>query len=283
MPTAVIPQSGCALSMQFSRGHKVITCGTLSCDLSLPRLYTVVQKFVSEKAKEIEIVRGEGEHRPFMERDGDSDATEEHPEKTRKASFQRGFSLRGRSLPAPLIFHNNIFRANLFRESVDEFKTWIVDAAAEAGSSTGDTFSFPAVRVIVPSAWVDATDAVKALGERKGLPYVMWGEAVEAFQQHFQAKRDELLQDAAGVLRSAMEHREAEGAVILSLKKESSPGSDDMIHLDPRWLIELVRRVSDHNLVDKSKQTKVKRELEAYCATQPLSRRLWSQLWDTHT
>ncbi|CAM9359724.1 unnamed protein product [Laminaria digitata] len=200
-----------------------------------------------------------------------------------RADFQRASSARGTSPAAPFNMNKNIFRANLLPESVHELSTWIVDAAAEGGSSKEGTFSFPAVSVVVPSAWVDATAAVEALGERKGAPFVMWGEAVEAFQQYFQEQHHELLPDAADVLQSAMQHPEAEGAMILSLQKESSPASDDMIHLDPRWLIELVRRVTDHNLVDESKQAEIQEELLAYCGTLPPSRERFSELWETHT
>ena len=136
--------------------------------------------------------------------------------------------------------------------------------------------------VVVPSAWVDATVAVEALGKREKRPYVMWGEAIQEFERYFQEKHNKLLEDPASVLMRAMQHREAEGAVILSLQEEFAPARDDVIHLDPWWLIELVRRVTDHNLVDKSKQSKINQELRAYSATRPPSRMGYSELWEAH-
>lgn len=161
-----------------------------------------------------------------------------------------------------VILHESVFRASRGPDNrIGKLRDWIVDSATEKKA-----FSFPAVGVIVPSNWVEAIAAVEALGQEKGTPYVMWGDAVDAFQQQFQEEHSEALsaEDAASTLKDAMKHREAEGGVILSLRHDSSPSPKDMIHLDPRWLIDLVRRVVDHNLVDKTSQSKIFEELGNY-------------------
>lgn len=211
----------------------------------------------------------EKENRSRVEQDDDSAGVEKKGEPRVTDHLHRVSRARGG--PPPFVIHEKVFRVNLVPESVGGLCKWIVDAAAEGDSSNETKFSFPAVRVIVPSAWVDATAAAEALGERKGTPYVMWGDAVDEFQRFYQERHGEPLEDAASVLQRAMQHREAEGAVILSLQAESSPAPDDVIHLDPRWLIELVRRVTDHNLVDKNKQNHIWQELEDYYNMRPPS------------
>lgn len=182
----------------------------------------------------------------------------------RRASgtFQRVASQR---VFEPLvILHEIVFRASHGPDCrISELTDWIVHSATEK-----KTFSFPAVGVIVPSNWVEAIAAVEALGQEKRTPYVMWGDAVDAVQRQFQKEHSEALsaEKAASTLKDAMKHREAEGGVILSLRHDSSPSRNDMIHLDPRWLIELVRRVVDHNLVDKASNShsKIRKELGSY-------------------
>lgn len=230
-----------------------------------------------EKTKEIELSRAISR----AERNDNSERTDEKS-KLRAIGTSQQFSSARNASPVPLIIHYNIFRVNMLPQSVNKLSEWIVDAAAESDPSNAKAFSFPAVRVIVPSAWIDAIAAVEALGTREGRPYVMWGEAVQEFQRYFQEKHNHLLEDADSVLKRAMQHREAEGAVILSLQEDSSPAPCDMIHLDPRWLIELARRVTDHNLVDKSKHGEIKKELRAYFATRPPSRKGYSELWEAH-
>lgn len=162
-----------------------------------------------------------------------------------------------------VILHESVFRASRGPDNrIGELRDWIVNSATEK-----EAFSFPAIGVIVPVNWVEAIKAVEALGQEKGTPYVMWGDAVDAVQRHFQKHSEALsAEDPASTLKDAMKHREAEGGVILSLSHDSSPSRSDMIHLDPRWLIELVRRVVDHNLVDKTTkiQTKIMKELGRY-------------------
>ena len=65
-----------------------------------------------------------------------------------------------------------------------------------------------------------------------------------------------LIDDAEDVLLRAMRHRETERRVLLSLEDSQAavgapPG---MLYLDPAWLIELVRRLTGHNLVDTPKK-----------------------------
>lgn len=226
------------------------------------RPHAVVRQYQEDKAEELKLSCGNAS----AEKDD---------------SFQRG------STP-PLILHPRVFCASLGLDNkIGRLSDWIIGVATEK-----KYFSFPAVATILPSAWVDAIAAVEALHKEKGAPYVLWGDAVRAFQRYFQEKhkeegkeeRSKPLSDeeAATNLKEAMKHREAEGGVILSLREESSPAQSDMIHVDPRWLIELVRRVTDHNLVDKKKQNEILRELVEYYRTRPGTVSGYKNLCETH-
>lgn len=191
-------------------------------------------------------------------------------ERAASGSLQRAFSQRQCEVPLKML-DDKVFQACIGHGNrIDEMIEWIVNAATEK-----ERFSFPAVCVVLPSAWVDAVDAVEALGKEKGTPYLRWTDAVEGFKRYFQEKRNQDLDiaDAESILLEAMKHREAEGGIILS---------SDVIHLDPRWLIELVRRVIDHNLVDEAKQTQVRGELEAYYETRPQTREGRANLFGAH-
>ncbi|CBN76032.1 LRR-GTPase of the ROCO family [Ectocarpus siliculosus] len=226
------------------------------------RFRTLVRQYQEDKAKELKLSCGNAS----AEKDD---------------SFQRGST-------HPLILHPRVFCASLGLDNrIGRLSDWIIGVAPEKIS-----FSFPAVATILPAAWVDAIAAVEALHKEKGTPYVLWGDAVRAFQRYFQEKHKEegkeernkplSDEDAATNLKEAMKHREAEGGVILSLRDESSPAQSDMIHVDPRWLIELVRRVTDHNLVDKKKQNKILQELLEYDRTRPDTLSGYKNLCETH-
>ncbi|CAM9115845.1 unnamed protein product [Ectocarpus sp. 12 AP-2014] len=226
------------------------------------RFRTLVRRYQEDKAKELKLSCGNA----CAEKDN---------------SFQRG------STP-PLILHPRVFCASLGLDNrIGRLSDWIIGVATEKIS-----FSFPAVATILPSAWVDAIAAVEALHKENGAPYVLWGDAVKAFRHFFQEKhkdegkeeRNKLLSDkeATTNLKEAMKHREAEGGVILSLREESSPAQSDIIHVDPRWLIELVRRVTDHNLVDKKQENEILQELLEYDRTRPDSLSGYKNLCETH-
>lgn len=78
---------------------------------------------------------------------------------------------------------------------------------------------------------------------------VLRSDAFDAFANFM----DTPLHDAGRVLLRGVEHRQAEGGVLLSLANSSAPAANDMIDLDPSSLIKFVRRLADHNLVDKNK------------------------------
>ncbi|CAB1101461.1 unnamed protein product [Ectocarpus sp. CCAP 1310/34] len=209
------------------------------------RPHAVVRQYEEDQAKEFKLSSG--------------NASEEKDD-----SYQRGFTL-------PLILHPRVFRASLGLDNrVNRLSDWIIDVSTEKIS-----FSFPAVATILPSAWV------------------LWGDAVKAFQRYFQEKHKEEREDernkplsdeeASSNLKEAMKHREAEGGVILSLREESSPAQSDMIHVDPRWLIDLVRRVTDHNLVDKKNEHEILKELLEYGRTRPDTLSGYKNLCETHT
>ena len=127
-------------------------------------------------------------------------------------------------------------------------------------------------------AWIKAYDAMDVL---KGTaPCVLWNRAVEEFSKAMSTSLPDA-GDAGKVLLRAMQHREAEGGVLLSLADASAPVATDMVHLDPSWLIELVRRLADHNLVDndKKKRGTVEQGLRAYAKLVHLTPR---PLFDTH-
>ncbi|CAM9181758.1 unnamed protein product [Ectocarpus sp. 8 AP-2014] len=226
------------------------------------RFRTLVREYQEDKTKELKLSCG-------------------------NASAEKDDSFQGGSTP-PLILHPRVFCASLGLDNrIGRLSDWIIGVATEKIS-----FSFPAVATILPAAWVDAIAAVEALHKEKGTPYVLWGDAVRAFQRYFQEEHKEegkeernkplSDEDAATNLKEAMKHREAEGGVILSLRDESSPAHSDMIHVDPRWLIELVRRVTDHNLVDKKKENEILQGLLEYDRTRPDTLSGYKNLCETH-
>lgn len=173
----------------------------------------------------------------------------------------------------PLVLHRHIFKVSLERTSVTELRQWIVKAASAQECPPG--FNFPAVDQDVPKAWIEAYDAMDVL--RGTMPCVLWSEAVRVFIERMGRR----LPDGGEVLLRAMQHREAEGGVLLSLANPSDPVGTDMLHLDPPWLIELVRRLTDHNLVDnnREKQDDITDQLREYATKSNIS---MAGLWETH-
>lgn len=157
----------------------------------------------------------------------------------------------------PLVLHEEVFRVSLARTSVSGLRQWIVKAAA--GRECPPDFSFPAVDQTLSKAWIDAYEAMDTL--RKKRPFVMWSDAVQEFRIQTSGSVADS-GDAGKVLLRAMQHREAEGGVLLSLADAPAPVAEDMIHLDPVWLVELVRRLADHNLVDENPKIQVTLEKE---------------------
>ena len=170
----------------------------------------------------------------------------------------------------PLILHDHVFHVSPKRRSANNLRKWIVKAAS--GEECPAEFDFPAVNQTVPKAWIDAYSTMEGLGKKT--PCVLWSEAVEEFSGMFKTPHD-----SGAVLLRAMQHREAEGGVLLSLSGDSAPREDDMLHLDPTWLIELVRRLADHNLVKEEKQDAILEELQSYAERQNLD---LEPLVDTH-
>lgn len=170
----------------------------------------------------------------------------------------------GRPLAEPLVLHDHVFKVSLAPSSVLELREWIVDAAA--GRNCPGEFHFPAVDQTVPNAWIEAFDAMDVL--KRAAPCVLWSKAVEEFSK----KMGGNIPDAGMMMLRAMQHREAEGGVLLSFANASAPVAADLLHLDPAWLIELVRRLADHNLVNKNekKQGTIKQQLRAYATLQHL-------------
>lgn len=135
----------------------------------------------------------------------------------------------------------------------------------------------------MPNAWIDAVSAMDGLkARRSGNPCVTWQDAVETFN-HFMNTKGTPIHDPEEVLLRAMRHREAEGGVLLSLEDRPAPvgAPAGMLYLDPTWLIELVRRLTDHNLVDKTKEGALKEELERYCDAHNPRLKL-NHLWKQH-
>lgn len=189
-------------------------------------------------------------------------------------------NVAGRSSKMPII-HGKIFMTSVNRDSTRELVDWVGKAATLLECPA--EFNFPAVRAKIPTAWIDANhamDGLKAGGA--GKRYVTWREAVETFS-YFMETKGTPLPDPHEILLRAMRHREAEGGVLLSLHGsiESVGGVTGMLYLDPTWLIELVRRLTDHNLVDPEHQGAVKKELERYGEehTPPLE---LNMLWKQH-
>ncbi|CAM9909050.1 unnamed protein product [Ectocarpus sp. 12 AP-2014] len=227
----------------------------VDAELACTRLHTVVSKFIDDKAENA--FKGKSnccdtESTTTMEVDHLRDGQQ---------AFPLGGSLAQRSGPSkisaePLVLHGHVFKVSLDPDSVLELLQWIVKAASGRGCPSG--FHFPAVDQTVPKAWIEAYDAMDVLKERR--PCVLWSEAVEKFRNLMSGS----LPDAGTVLLRAMQHREAEGGALLSLADPSAPVAADMLHLDPSWLIELVRRLVDHNLMDEKKQGTVEQGLRKY-------------------
>lgn len=176
----------------------------------------------------------------------------------------------------PLVLHDHVFKVSLAPTSVRDLRQWIVKAAS--GRECPGGFNFPAVDQTVSKAWIEAYDVMDVL---KGTaPCVLWSNAVEEFRKHMGGSLPDA-GDAGKVLLRAMQHREAEGGALLSLADASAPVATDMLHLDPSWLIELVRRLADHNLVDENekKQGTIKQQLRTYAKLQQLD---FEPLWDMH-
>lgn len=188
------------------------------------------------------------------------------------------------------VLHDHVFKVTLAPESVSELREWIAKAAS--GQECPPGFSFPAVDQAISLAWSSAYKAMDEL--REWSPCVLWSVAVRKFAERMRRESDEKIEDfdlsnadkggvdeASKVLLRAMNHREAEGGVLLSLSNTSAPAATDMVHLDPTWLIELVRRLADHNLVDKDekKQGTLKGELREYASQTRVG---LASLWDMH-
>ena len=164
----------------------------------------------------------------------------------------------------PPIIHGHVFMTSANRDSTRELVRWIQKAATLIDCPAG--FDFPAVRAKIPKAWIDANSAMEGLkAGGAGKRYVTWREAVETFD-YFMKTKGTPIPDPEDVLLRAMRHREAEGGVLLSLEESSAPAGEStgMLYLDPTWLIEVIRRLTDHNLVEAAKQGTLKSELEEY-------------------
>lgn len=181
----------------------------------------------------------------------------------------------------PPIIHDEIFKTSANRESASGLVKWIVKAATLIDCPAG--FHFPAVRAKIPTAWIDANSAMDGLKTAgTGNRYVTWSKAVETFECFMKAKGTPV-PDPEGILLRAMRHREAEGGVLLSVQgdHDRAGGSTGMLYLDPTWLIDLVRRLTDHNLVKAANQATIKRELEEY-GQQQNPRLDLQMLWAQH-
>eukprot|EP00752_Nemacystus_decipiens_P013381 g11847.t1 len=229
-------------------------------------LRTVVSKFIEDKAKNASTRQSSRR----ITVDDTTTIDTDHPRDAFSSvdpSGSRGISAK------PLILHSDVFKVSLARTSVTELRRWIVKAAS--GQECPPGFNFPAVDQTVPKAWVEAYNAMDVL--RGTTPCVLWSEAVREFIERMGGN----LPDGGEVLLRAMQHREAEGGVLLSLANPSNPVGSDMLHLDPAWLIELVRRLTDHNLVDnnREKQDGIKGQLREYARENDDD---FARLWDTH-
>lgn len=174
----------------------------------------------------------------------------------------------------PLVLHNHVFMVSVAPTSVLELQQWVVEAAYGRECPRG--FNFPAVDQDVSKAWIEAYDAMDVLKETA--PCVLWVKAVEEFENRMGGRLPDA-DDAGKVLLRAMQHLEAEGSVLLSLADAAAPVATDMLHLDPSWLIELVRRLADHNLLDKKKQGTIEQGLRKYAKQHGLHA---GPLVDTH-
>ncbi|CAN0164740.1 unnamed protein product [Scytosiphon promiscuus] len=231
----------------------------LDADSAGKHLHEVVRKFIEEKAKNAS--RGKSN------RSSDTQSTI-----TMEADYRReggdAFPLAqgsssSRLSAEPLVLHDHVFKVSLDAASVCELQEWVVHAAS--GRECPQGFKFRGVDQIVPKAWIEACDAVEVVTT----PCVLWSEAVASFSN---AMRGDLTHadDLGKVLLRAMQHRKAEGGVMLSQADASAPLATDLLHVDPSWLMELMRRLTDHNIVldDEEKQRIIMRQLETYAEKQ---------------
>ncbi|CAN0244153.1 unnamed protein product [Pylaiella littoralis] len=224
-------------------------------------LLTVVTNFIQEKAstssrrKSIRCIDTEPTTTAECDR-----ARDDVQHITSRDSFAQRTGA-GEAAAKPLVLHNHVFKVSRDPHSVMELRQWIVRAAS--GRECPPAFNFPAVDEVVSKAWIEAYDVMDTI--KKTTPYVLWWRAVEEFSKKMSGRVSDD-DDAGSVLWRAMKHREAEGGVLLMLADRLAPVATDMVHLDPAWLIELVRRLSDHNLVDEDKRKRgtVYRALRAY-------------------
>lgn len=104
-------------------------------------------------------------------------------------------------------------------------------------------------------------DAIKE--KRPSQPFALWGGGVNVFKSFLETEETPVAHPAHVLLR-AMQHREYEGGAILLLDNSvSAEAVGCVLHLDPTWL-DLVRHLTDHNLVDERKEGQLKEELEEY-------------------
>lgn len=181
----------------------------------------------------------------------------------------------------PPIIHGKVFRTSANRDSARDLAQWVGKAATLLDCPAG--FEFPAVGAKLPTAWTAANTAMDGLKEGMfGKRYVSWREAVQTFGYYMETNGTPV-DDAEGILLRAMRHREAEGGVLLSLEgnRANAVEAPGMLYLDPTWLIEVIRRLTDHNLVDADKQAALKHELETY-GEEHVPRLDLDMLWTQH-
>lgn len=188
-----------------------------------------------------------------------------------------------RELPAPgsLCIHDKVFLTSNDSDSTKDLTDWISKAATLVDCPTG--FNFPAVCASIPQVWIDAISAMDGLkAAPSGKRYVTWREAVTTFRDFMETKGTPI-SDPEAVLLRAMRHREAEGGVLLSLEQNPSRlvESAGMLYLDPTWMIEVIRRLTDHNLGNPAKQGALKNELEKFGEEEKPPLEL-GVLWDQH-
>ncbi|CAN0171033.1 unnamed protein product [Scytosiphon promiscuus] len=231
----------------------------LDADSAGKHLHEVVSRFIEEKAKNA----SRGKSNRCIDTQSTTVTEADHRRDGGDASPLAQRSGSSRFFAEPLVLHDNVFKVSLDPASVRELQEWVMKAAS--GRECPQGFNFPAVDQIVPKAWNEAFDAM----DKITTPCVLWSEAVAKLSS---AMSGRLLDtdDPGKVLLRAMQHREAEGGVLLSLADASAPVATDLLHLDPSWLIELVRRLTDHNLVDadEKKQGTIKQQLRKYAEEQ---------------
>ncbi|CAM9585483.1 unnamed protein product [Scytosiphon promiscuus] len=233
-------------------------------------LHTVVSNFILHKvenASRKESTRGMGSETTAAMEEIDRSV---HGQLTRRGSS----TLRSgseRMISTPLVLHDRVFKVSLTHATTSELGQWISKAAY--GQECPRGFNFPAVDQTVSKAWIVAYEAMDALKEEA--PFVLWSKAVEEYGQSMNESLFDTTDtvDAGKILLRAMHHREAEGSVLLSLADTTAPVASDMLHLDPSWLIELVRRLVDHNIVDKKQEGTLEEGLRAYAKDQCLQAR----------